>query len=256
MCFYELDDYEAARSRLSEVPVSDYPECAYYMELSELMTSDKDTGSIDEILERFEAFNEKDIYPESLDRYIKNAFCITKIYMTYDTKSVRYEHAFRIISHVLELCRNSSVSGDSSLKSYEGDALRLMINLLILKGRAEEAFKYESYHEAISCIDELISLNETNDEGSVIARYMDEAALYTELGEYDSALKIYGTAEARFPLDPSIRYFSHLSLLMQTEAPVSEIASLWHMTEQVPGIKDDSGYEKMKERIAEYLTDS
>ena len=256
MCFYELDDYEAAKRYLSEVPSEDYPEAAYYIEISDLIMSDGTDEKLDEVLKSFEAFNEREIFPAGTDRYMKNSFCIARIYMSYDMKDSRYEDACSILSHILTLCRADPEEEKKDLQQYEGDALRMLINLLILQGRSDEELMSKSYHEAIGYIEELTALDESHDDRTLISGYMDEAALYTELGEYDNALRIYDRAEERFPLAPEIKYFSHLSLLMQSDASEDEILSLWKRIVQVPGIEQDEGFEKMKERMEGYLTDS
>ncbi|MBQ9606362.1 MAG: hypothetical protein IJV16_04225, partial [Lachnospiraceae bacterium] len=62
----------------------------------------------------------------------------------------------------------------------------------------------------------------------------------------------YENTEALFPYDPGIRYFAHLSLLIQSGADASKIRSLWDAIEKVEGIETDSNYEKMKERMEGY----
>ncbi|MBQ8955487.1 MAG: protein kinase [Lachnospiraceae bacterium] len=243
MCFYELDDYEAAGRYLAEVSENEYPEAKYYIELSSLISGGDDSGKLADILKSFESFNEDTISKEDPVRYIKNVFCIAKVYISYDTGGDRFDKAFAIVSRILGKCEKSG---------YREDALKLIINILILQGRSDESIRTRCYHEAIGYIEELISLPESEDDASVIARYMDEASLYTELGENEKAIEVYENTESLFPYDPGIRYFAHLSLLIQSGADASEIRSLWDAIEKVEGIETDSNYEKMKERMEGY----
>lgn len=254
MCFYELEDYEAAIKHLEEVPEEEYPEVVYYRELLESMTSKDGTVDLHDILRRFEKYNEETVRTEDTDRYVKNMFCMAKAYITLGVPD-GYDDACRLSERVLDMSEGEDGAGQ--LKGKRADALKLMINSMILKGRsAGDEVKKTSYHRAIECMEKLITLPDTaSDSALVIARLMDEAALYTELKEYDPAIAAYEEAERRYPYDPGIRYFAHLSLLMQTGADKEEVISLWDMTREVEGIRDDAGYSQMEERIDSlYLT--
>ncbi len=245
LCFYELDDYKAMEKYFADVPEEDYPEMKYYTEMSEILEGEGESGRLEKVLESFEEYNESVVSEEDRDRYIKNAFCMAKVWIASGGEK-GYEEAFRLGKRVLEISRNEP----DDCGSYEADSLRLMINVSILEGRADKNLTDEKYHEAIALIDELTALPcVSTDTGTVIAKRMDEAALYTELGEYENAVRIYEDAENNYPFDPDINYFAHLSLLMQSGGNTGRIRALWDMIQQVDGIQNDKDYGVMKERV-------
>lgn len=249
LCFYELNDYKACENYLKDVPKEEYPETDYYIELSEILSDRKtDPSSLSKVLATFEEYNENTVKKEDMDRYVKNNFCMAKAYLTAAEEINGYEKAYLLISRVTQ-----SIRAEQGLESYEEDALKLMINISILEGRTSAADKDQKYHQAIKHIEELICLPEiSSDRSCTIAKLMDEASLYSELEEYDNALKIYEKAEKDFPYDPGINYFAHLSLLMQQGADYSEVMNLWDMTEKVEGIRDNPDFNVMKDRINGY----
>lgn len=246
LCFYELDDYKAAENYLSEVPLTEYPEASYYIELSKMLSDgSRDPTGIYSKLVKFDDFNEKTIKGSDNNRYIKNAFCLAKVYISEDNNVNSLEKAYELSDRVLSLCND-----DPALSQYREDALRLMINISILKGRADPKDMTEKYHQAVGLIETLISMPSVcEDKGCVIAKRMDEASLYTELGEYDIAIRVYEETEKDYPYDPEINYLAHLSLLLQTDAAKSEILSLWADASKVEGIESSSNYELLKERM-------
>ena len=250
LCFYELDDYKAAGRYLDEVPEEEYPEKPYYIELSEILSGECDgTESVAGVLERFEQFNDSMVKKEDTDRYIKNNFCMAKTYIASCPDNSGYDKACELADKVLQLAKEM----DPGAEQYREDSLRLMINISILKGRNAGADKKSDYHQAIKLIDELISLPDVSaDKSCVIAKRMDEAALYTELKEYDSACEVYAKTEEEYPYDPGINYLSHLSLLMQSGAPDTEIKELWNEIEKVDGMESSPDYRIMEERVREY----
>lgn len=244
-CFYDLQDYDGMALYLGGLSEEEYPEKDYYLELSRMLSGETDEGNIGYIIERFEEFNERDILPEDRGRYIKNAFCIVKAWLSCETED-RYDRAYAGILKIMDHCGEEEI--------YRKDAKKLAVNILILKGREKEEDRSSAYHEAIEYMEKLLS-ESGDDKEEYIARKMDEAELYSELGEYEKALDIYADTEAIYPLDPAIRYFAHLSLLMQTEADRAEVEELWERTEEVEGIKEDVSYSVMKERVAGYHED-
>lgn len=249
LCFYELDDYKAAGRYLDEVSEEEYPERQYYMELSGILSGEcGGTGSAAGILERFEAFNEDRVKDEDADRYIKNNFCMAKTYIASCPGKEGYEKAYELADRVWQLVRGKDTGADT----YKEDSLKLMINISILKGRTAVEDKVSGYHQAIKLIEELTALPRVrSDRSCVIAKRMDEAALYTELKEYDSAREIYERTEEEYPCDPEINYLSHLSLLMQSGAPDTDIVTLWDSMEKVEGIESSPDYRIMEERVRE-----
>lgn len=247
MCFYELGDYHAASGYLDGVPEEMYPEKKYYVRLLEMLSSkDTDNSAVEDSLLDFSGYNEDVVRHDDAERYIKNIFCIAKVYISLGGEK-GYDSAYSLVKGLLDEGGN-----DSIYKSYEADAIRLLINILTLEGRAykENAPRKEKYHEAIGYIERLVLLPDVKaDEEYVISRYMDEAALYTETGELALAVKVYERTEASYPLSPHIKYFAHLSLLFQSDATSSEIKALWDMIKNVDGITENSGYDIMRERV-------
>ena len=248
LCFYELDDYKAAEKYLDKVPASEYPEAEYYMELSDILSAGvTDNNALYEVLDRFGEYNEGTVKKDDRDRYVKNIFCMAKACIASDQGGNGYERAYALAGKVLDLYGDET----ADTTGYKEDALRLMINISILEGRTDGADMAGNYHRAIKLIDDLISLPSVNaDRSCVIAKRMDEAALYTELEEYKSAMEVYAMTENDYPRDPGINYLAHLSLLMQTGAPRSDILSLWSEASGVEGIKDSSNFSIMEERIS------
>ncbi|MCR5773792.1 MAG: protein kinase [Lachnospiraceae bacterium] len=274
MCFYELGDYDAAIRYLGEVPKESFPEKEFYIEMSESLGGISGPGQMESTLRKFEEYNESVVRTESEDRYIKNLFCIVKAYLSSDGGKEDYDKAYLLAEKLAKLCETAgggdSVMGDADVigtaaagaggaageapgtsgKPYEKDSLCLLINTQILGGRADESVKQERYHAAIEDIDRLITLPEISDDDAfVVSRLMDKASLYTELGEYAEAIVVYERAEERYPENTGIKYLTHMSLLLQTSAPSSEISSLWSDINRIEGIENDIAYNKMKERV-------
>ena len=247
LCFYELGDYTAAEKYLEKLPEDEYPEKEYYTELSRLLSGEEpDVSGINEVLKSFEEYNEAVIKAEDPDRYAKNCFCMAKAYLASGRDDGRYDRARALIDGILMQSRDET----SQLKDYEADALKLMINILILEGRSGDEAAAVKYHEAIGLIEELIRLpGIRTDKDTVIAKRMDEASLYSELGEYDDAIRLYEETEKDYPYDPAVNYFAHLSLLMQAGADSLKIRTLWNEMGQVEGIREDERYRVMEERV-------
>ena len=244
-CFYDLQDYDGMALYLEGLSKEEYPEKDYYLEVSEILSGERDDGNISDAIERFEEFNESDIFQKDRERYIKNAFCIVKAWLSSGTED-RYDRAYSGILKIMDRCGEEG--------TYKRDAKKLAVNILILKGRENENDRSTAYHEAIEYMEKLLA-EAGDDKEEYIARKMDEAALYSELKEYEKALEIYADAETKYPADPAISYFAHLSLLMQTGAPKAEVKELWEKTEEVEGIKEDVSYAVMKERAEGYHGD-
>ncbi len=251
LCFYELDDYKAAERYLEKVPEEAYPEKKYYMELTEMLsgeTAGERPQSVIDVLESFEAYNESTVKNDDEDRYIKNNFCIAKTYIASCPGESGYEKAYDLAERVLKL----SEGKDAGSGGYKEDSLKFMINISILEGRTEGSDMSGKYHRAVRLIDELTGLPDVrSDRSCVIEKRMDEAALYTELKEYDSAIGIYEKTEAEYPYDPGINYLAHLSLLIQSGADDASIRMLWDSIQQVDGIESSADYQVMEERIQE-----
>ena len=252
MCFYELDDYEATLRYLDAVPEELYPEKEYYKALAGELAGGNEAEKIDDTLSDFEEYNESHVKQQDTDRYLRNNFCMAKAYISRgDARG--YEKAFDIMSRTLLVCRGEEGLCETPVR-YESDALKVLINILVLEGREEKAARADKYRSAIRYIDELISMPEiAGDSEYVIAKRMDEAALLTEIQEYREAIKIYDGTEKDYPLSPKIKYFAHMSLLLQQNAKTYEVATLWDMISRIDGIEADPNFKVMEERVESYI---
>ena len=252
MCFYELDDYEAALRYLDEVPEELYPEKEYYKALARELSGGNEAEKIDDTLSVFEEYNESHVKQQDADRYMKNNFCMAKAYIS-EGDAKGYEKAYDIMSRVLLVYSGEDGLCETSVR-YEADALKVLINILVLEGREDEAARADKYRAAIEYIDELISMPEiAGDSEYVISKRMDEAALLTEIQEYREAIKIYDGTEKDYPLSPKIKYFAHMSLLLQQNAKTYEVAALWDMISRIDGIEADPNFKVMEERVESYI---
>ncbi len=252
MCFYELDDYEAAIRYLDEVPKELYPEKEYYKELAAELSGRDNAEVIDETLSNFEEYNESHVKLYDMDRYMKNNFSLAKVYISRGG-AIGYKKAYDIMCVTLGTCRSAGGS-EGIYVGYEADALKVLINILVLEGRENEAARHDKYIAATGYIDELLSLKDiAADDEYVVGKLMDKAALYTEISDYADAINIYEDAEMKYPLSPNIKYFAHLSLLLQQDAKETEVASLWDMIRQVDGIEADANFKVMEERVDSYI---
>ena len=251
MCFYDLKDYEDTARYLKSVPEETYPESRYYLRISTLLSeASSDRGELWETLDEFCSFNESSASEIGSDRYIKNALCIAKTYISSDEKGEGYEKAEKTLKKALSGGYKDKISA-----GYEAETVRLMINSLISEGRLKEEKKKAKYEEAIDLLSRLEKLDEAaGDSESAVRDMTDKALLYTELKEYDKALETYAEAEREYPGNAGFGYIQHILLLMRCDRPRAEIERVWEMALDA-GIPQDEDYEVIKERMDAYDKD-
>ena len=256
MCFYDLKDYPEALTYFGQLPEEAVPESIYYAELCTVLTSmDADEEQIFEILGRFREFN-SGTESAAGTRGMKNDLNIAQIYMTYgEGNRAALKEAADLCERTLDAAEDDKAADGAG--AYKRPALSMLGTVYRLMGLASEEEKQADFRKALSCIEELLSMQEVHEDGEFCRKkYRDAARILEELKKTKEALEIYEKSEKEFPLEGQDIYTGHLSLMISTGAPLKDIISLYTEAAEVPGISSNTTFVKIKERISKYEKNS